>query len=752
MLTYSKEKYFDVDPNQIIVDARSFTSWRNGLPEWIKNSSDAYERAMKPLAGRIIVVLFAPATAKRESVLACLDFVGMTSADLTGKLTRYGDPEAAGTGAHVVGGHGNGGKLFAVGGFREGAVWRTVKDGLRNEYGLAASNRPELAFVLDKTGEEVRDRPCNDLTVALHEWLSDLGLSMSDLPPVVHAAATEAAGCTLVVGFGPEHSSQPLESSILDALRGHPQSRMPLETATLLVIAGKKLLNKGNPLTLEQIEPYEGFAEARVISIPPSLKDPFDQAEVPTVAAGSQGVLKLWTSDKRMPATKSLQGRHTIDYKQGSNIRGSRSVRELVGKGTFTDHVYGACQLDALTEKYESQTRGPLVETPLARALEQWTSEQIVAYAAEIEQAFTVHEKAAKDEERVNRLVQQMMKLNKWINRIVDEISAGPGSELDMEGGGKRLDINRVPLPIAPVGRIEIAIDERVAGTKVPLEFSTAFFGSDGTTRVRPVNVTWHSSNPSVAAHSTLTGMINTYQPGTSKIWCESDAAIVSNSIELQVVNCDHIELDAVTMEVPIGRRRRILATGVTATGHRYEGVRVNWTADSGDFLRVGLAGFVTGLNEGTANVTAQEGDGTAATCVVTVVPSLEGPSGPSRPKYLLSEVQRAPYDTDPPAFHKDYGLVTQRQVDIEHNVWWINLASPLARLVYDQHSEMSEQWAMYLGERIADAAIEAAMQGADRGVESRPVNEVLEEVSQHRMRILESFTEEFGSTKQLVI
>ena len=58
----------------------------------------------------------------------------------------------------------------------------------------------------------------------------------------------------------------------------------------------------------------------------------------------------------------------------------------------------------------------------------------------------------------------------------------------------------------------------------------------------------------------------------------------------------------------------------------------------------------------------------------------------------------------------------------------------------------------MYLGERMADAAIEASLQGTDRGVESRPVNEVLDEISQHRMEILESFTEEFGSTKRLVI
>ena len=575
---------------------------------------------------------------------------------------------------------------------------------------------------------------------------------MSDLPAVVKAAAKTASGCTFVVGLCPEHSSQPVEGSILDALRGHPQCRVALETTTMFVAAGKKPLNGSNPLTLEEIEPYEGFAEPKVVSIRPVLKDPFDQSEVQTVIEGSQGALKLWTSDKQMPATKSLQGRHTIDYKQASKIRGSRPVRELVGKGTFTDRVYGECQLDALTEKYESQARGPLVEAPLVRALEQWTSEQIVAYANEIEQASTVHEKAAKDEERVKRLVQQMTKLNNWINRIVDEISVGSGSDEDVEGGGKPPAVTRVPLPIAPVGKIEIAIDARVAGTKVPLEFTTAFFGSDGTTQVRPVHVTWHSSDPSVAAYSTLTGMINTYQPGSTMIWCDSDAAIDSNGIELLVVTCASIELDPGTMEVPIGQRRRILAAGVTPTGHRYEGIRVNWNTDSSDVLRVGLAGFITGLSEGTANVTAREGDGTAVTCAVTVVPGLEGPGGPSRPKYLLSEVQRAPYDSEPPVFHKHSGLVTQRQVDIENNVWWINLASPLARLVYDQHGESSEAWAMYLGERMADAAIEAAMQGTDRGVDSRPVNEVLEEVSQHRMRILESFTEEFGSTKQLTI
>ena len=190
--------------------------------------------------------------------------------------------------------------------------------------------------------------------------------------------------------------------------------------------------------------------------------------------------------------------------------------------------------------------------------------------------------------------------------------AAGPGDELDREQGGRRPGAASKSLyPIAKVGRIEIAIDEMVAGSKIPLRFSTAFYGIDNTTKVRPVSITWHSSDTSVAAFSNVTGMINTYNPGTSGIWCESSTGVASNRVELQVVDCDLIELDVEFAEVPIGGRRRICATGITADGQRYEGIRLNWATDSADILRIGLAGFITGLSEGAATVTAREGDGT---------------------------------------------------------------------------------------------------------------------------------------------
>ena len=82
-------------------------------------------------------------------------------------------------------------------------------------------------------------------------------------------------------------------------------------------------------------------------------------------------------------------------------------------------------------------------------------------------------------------------------------------------------------------------------------------------------------------------------------IWCESSAGIVSNRVGLQVINCDRMELDAPSMEIRIGERRRIRAAGITSTGQRHEGIRVNWTSDSGEVARIGLGGIVTGLGEG---------------------------------------------------------------------------------------------------------------------------------------------------------
>ena len=75
---------YEVDETFAKIAAREFADLKNGIPEWIKNSNDAYIRAKRPKGERPIVVVYSP-TAKDHAgpAFACLDVVGMSSEDLT---------------------------------------------------------------------------------------------------------------------------------------------------------------------------------------------------------------------------------------------------------------------------------------------------------------------------------------------------------------------------------------------------------------------------------------------------------------------------------------------------------------------------------------------------------------------------------------------------------------------------------------------------------------------------------------------
>ena len=56
---------------------------------------------------------------------------------------------------------------------------------------------------------------------------------------------------------------------------------------------------------------------------------------------------------------------------------------------------------------------------------------------------------------------------------------------------------------------------------------------------------------------------------------------------------------------------------------------------------------------------------------------------------------------------------VTQRAIDTERNIWWINSASPLARLYLDDetgHGFESMAWRLYHIERLADVLVSIMM------------------------------------------
>ena len=87
-----------------------YQSHEAGLPEWIKNSADAYAREDAPEHKRVIFVIFEHERKDRKPSISCLDFSGMTSSIIENNFRIWADPEAAlgeDRSIAVQGGHGN---------------------------------------------------------------------------------------------------------------------------------------------------------------------------------------------------------------------------------------------------------------------------------------------------------------------------------------------------------------------------------------------------------------------------------------------------------------------------------------------------------------------------------------------------------------------------------------------------------------------------------------------------------------------
>ncbi len=135
--------------------SKAFQSHESGLPEWLKNSADAYARENAPEPKRVIVVIFDHGRRDGRSSISCLDFSGMTSTMIEQNFRIWADPEAARRGARsiaVQGGHGNGGKCYMTQMFEDYALIHTVKNGKGNRYGVAAGS---VRFAYIPGGDEL---------------------------------------------------------------------------------------------------------------------------------------------------------------------------------------------------------------------------------------------------------------------------------------------------------------------------------------------------------------------------------------------------------------------------------------------------------------------------------------------------------------------------------------------------------------------------------------------------------------------
>ncbi len=733
---------YEVDEAFAKLAAREFADPKNGIPEWVKNSNDAYIREDRPKGRRPITIIYSPNSKEhRVPVIACLDLVGMTIENLS-ILKRWGDPTASGDGTGITGGHGNGGKSYSIAGFSGPIIYYTSKNSLANIYGFPEPPRPVTAWL--PNGKNVN---IDNLSDFLESALSQIGLTLSDLPNEVQKQLPDVCGFTLLIGHSPKDVTGKFLANWTNILQNHKEMLIPLQNCEVYVISNRRLLNNGKPLSLESIVPMEKYEDPLIINVPSELMDPESSKVISTIGDGSfsPGEVVLRTMDKR------IYQFHRIDYIQKDRIVGTRSVRDFVGQSYWTDHIYGSCTLPSLTEEYIGNLRGPLVDRPLTRALNNWIGDQIIAWAHEMEKATAKERLIEVTEEKRRRIIQQMENLNKLKDRLLEEMAGGIGEE-DGGGGGKKSRRPPVALPDLPVLVVRIASEGEVAGRLVEMPLTINFYGDEGQ-EVRPVTVTWYSKDSVTARVNVSRGVIVTDHEGNTEIWCETNDGLKSNIIPVRVVDCEEIELVPDKLDLGIGKRTKIRAFGNTASGEEVPDIRLFWQSSDKDIVIVGQHGIVTGIAEGTAEVSAMEGDGTKQIVVVKVIPSPRGGRGPQKPQFLMSEIQTAWYMTEPRRLTPDHELVYQDATDADNNVWWINLKSPMADYIYNKHGETSEVWIVYLAERFADGLAEAALtSGPERGSELSPISSVLLDVAIKRKEFVRRFIEEYCKEGQIAI
>ena len=133
-------------------------------------------------------------------------------------------------------------------------------------------------------------------------------------------------------------------------------------------------------------------------------------------------------------------------------------------------------------------------------------------------------------------------------------------------------------------------------------------------------NVTWKSSDTSIATVSSTTGAIKAVSNGTCKITATTkDGTNLSASVDIIVdIKANSVALDKTSMQITSQNSINKLVATVTPT---QASQKVSWSSSNGNIAKVDSKGRVTPVGNGTCKIIATTTDGTnrTASCDVTV-------------------------------------------------------------------------------------------------------------------------------------
>lgn len=623
---------------------------RDGLPELVKNAKDQYARlGIADRESRQIVVL---ADSKRR-LLGVLDFAGATSAEFAGWQT-WSSRTASRTGLSpdIEAGHGNGGKAFMVQGCDTEAYMLSCSGGLVTKMGfdnVTPGRRFIPGYGLDSQGREMRDLAEKNPRQRLTEALSDFGITPVQIPSAAQAAFKQRNAFTIVRLDGVRDldgtrsgTNRRVLDERLHALSSHPQASITIESSQVwLIIDGK--LAPGGPLEVLYPAPLEGLEKIPKIPIPASLSDPVSGASVSTGEGNEdEKYLLLRTSQKHLRMTES-KALNAIRVRNARNIVAVWSVADLHPRAESA-FLFGDLRVPALAGEYlAGSERRDLADTPLARALKEWTTEQIAELAQRIQQA-AMKDHRPQDVDKANDALEQMRRLMREFLKADGPSGESPTDRPDGRGGGG--GANPIP-PIVFGTRVDEVLFESegaalslASGTVIPAVIRCYERAPDGKRLPVPSAKVSLEADKSGVVHLEADRMLRGLSEGTTTARIRATGtSVVSNPIAIEVVACRGVDIIAPERTLLQGERVKVTCSFHATRGHRQD-LLVEGSVDDTTFGRVSRAAiFSAGRVPGIATLRIRFGSRKGDQASAQVEIGREAVPPPERGAHLGSDV-----------------------------------------------------------------------------------------------------------------
>ena len=386
-----------VHRNYLLNEAEHFRDHKKGIPEWIKNSDDSYLRYEDTGVdfSHLPIILNIS-----KNQICCLDFGGSTGELMIEHIPYYGSPDAATQGKRmekgkVAGGHGNGGKYYALSQFELCEV-------------MSYYNGKFTMLTLTPDGdylniENEKMSPIEAVSyLKLPKWGYFLGTGKDDLLEKIYSNQLNFFCWN---GINPKDNKQITSKKsmikIVTSICNHPQARSALKSRRVDILCNGVLFwPELKPTTID----FDKSFDVKKFNLPSFIGDDKFNKE-------SQSVLKIYMSQAILTGEKSSHNILEIDA-NGRNIAYYNLPNFMIDKG-YSRYIYAHIDCPELREyKCVSNDREELIKNEASNNFLSWCKERLQE---------VIDDLSAQEKEKEQ--VKDLDDLKYFFQDIMDEVS-----------------------------------------------------------------------------------------------------------------------------------------------------------------------------------------------------------------------------------------------------------------------------------------------------------------------------------------